>query len=161
MNDPTSPRSATLAYATLLGATRLLTAQCDVFKLWYSRRAYERSRGEMITMLYEKTLNRKILGAKQVKNKEEVSSTSTVENDVATSLPPVVAVDTQQEPDELRVSSQTSFQKAWSYMRGILSKGPIQQRVAEDDGTASAGKILNLMRYVRRIKGTTIGLILS
>lgn len=115
----------------------------------------------MITMLYEKTLNRKILGAKQVKNKEEVSSTSTVENDVATSLPPVVAVDTQQEPDELRVSSQTSFQKAWSYMRGILSKGPIQQRVAEDDGTASAGKILNLMRYVRRIKGTTIGLILS
>lgn len=61
MNDSHSPPSATITYAFISLAFRLVSAQSWVFGLWYQRRAYERSRGEMITMLYEKTLNRKIL----------------------------------------------------------------------------------------------------
>ena len=55
-----SPRlrvAVTYAVLTLLG--RWIAAQSGVFTLWFSRRSYERSRGEMITMIYEKTLRRK------------------------------------------------------------------------------------------------------
>jgi hypothetical protein len=69
--------SATITYAALTVVLRLLASQLAVFNLWYQRRAYERSRGEMITMLYEKTLNRKILGAKQEKQEEETSGRAT------------------------------------------------------------------------------------
>jgi len=46
-------------YAILTLCNNLVSAQCGVFSLWFSRRCYERSRGEMITMVYEKTLRRK------------------------------------------------------------------------------------------------------
>ncbi|KAF1832529.1 P-loop containing nucleoside triphosphate hydrolase protein [Decorospora gaudefroyi] len=65
--------NATITYASLILLLRLAAAQLNVFNLWYQRRAYERSRGELITMLYEKTLHRKILGAKQ-ETKEEYSN---------------------------------------------------------------------------------------
>lgn len=46
-------------YAVLICITNLFRSQCGVFSLWYTRRCYERSRGELITMIYEKTLRRK------------------------------------------------------------------------------------------------------
>lgn len=61
MEDLAAPRSAAITYAFLTLIARLVASQSDVLNLWYSRRAYERSRGEMITMLYEKTLTRKII----------------------------------------------------------------------------------------------------
>lgn len=146
MNDPASPRSATLAYATLLGAARLLVAQCDVFKLWYSRRAYERSRGEMITMLYEKTLNRKILGAKQPKSPENTSTTNTTENDGATSTHTSGGIEDEQRPRNVQADIQHFFRKVWSSMRAIFSKKPKIENIDEDNASASTGKILNLMR---------------
>lgn len=48
-----------VAYAALALLVRLIAAQSAVFSLWFSRRCYERSRGEMITMIYEKTIRRK------------------------------------------------------------------------------------------------------
>lgn len=51
-----------IAITTVTLVARLVTAQSAVFSLWFGRRLYERSRGEMITMLYEKTLNRQIIG---------------------------------------------------------------------------------------------------
>jgi ABC-type multidrug transport system fused ATPase/permease subunit len=46
-------------YAVLTLAANLIGAQSGVFSIWFTRRCYERSRGEMITMIYEKTLRRK------------------------------------------------------------------------------------------------------
>ncbi|PKS05700.1 hypothetical protein jhhlp_007968 [Lomentospora prolificans] len=46
-------------YAGLSLFAKLIKAQSGLFSTWFSRRAYERSRGEMITMIYEKTLRRK------------------------------------------------------------------------------------------------------
>lgn len=63
MEDPIVPRSNAITYAALSLLVRLIAAQSAVFSVWFCRRCYERSRGEMITMLYEKTLARKILGA--------------------------------------------------------------------------------------------------
>ncbi|KUJ20900.1 ABC transporter-like protein [Mollisia scopiformis] len=61
MENPLAPRRAALNYAVLSLVVRLIVAQSSVFTLWFGRRAYERSRGEMITMLYEKTLSRKVV----------------------------------------------------------------------------------------------------
>lgn len=61
MSNPESPQHAAIVYAVLSLMARLIAAQTAVFGIWYSRRAYERSRGQMITMLYEKTLGRKII----------------------------------------------------------------------------------------------------
>ncbi len=44
-----------LLWAGVILFGRLVRGQSGVFSLWFQRRAYERSRGEMITMIYEKT----------------------------------------------------------------------------------------------------------
>lgn len=54
-------KESAIFWAALIMAARLVAAQSAVFSMWFGRRCYERSRGEMITMLYEKTLNRKIM----------------------------------------------------------------------------------------------------
>jgi hypothetical protein len=61
MENPLAPKRAALNYAVLTLIIRLFAVQSGVFTLWFGRRAYERSRGEMITMLYEKTLSRKVI----------------------------------------------------------------------------------------------------
>ena len=63
MESSDTHRNAAITYAMLSLLVRLVASQCSVFNLWFSRRCYERSRGEMITMLYEKTLSRKIIGS--------------------------------------------------------------------------------------------------
>lgn len=62
MEDSNAPRRAAIVYAVLSLVARLIAAQSAVFSLWFSRRSFERSRGEMITMLYEKMLTRKVVG---------------------------------------------------------------------------------------------------
>ncbi|KAI4115101.1 MAG: hypothetical protein LQ345_004235, partial [Seirophora villosa] len=62
MEDESAPRSKAVTFALLSLGVGLVACQSSVFSLWFSRRSYERSRGEMITMLYEKTLSRKIIG---------------------------------------------------------------------------------------------------
>ena len=117
---------------------RLIYTQLGVFTLWHQRRAYERSRGEMITMLYEKTLNRKILGAKQ----DLASQINGEYND----------------PDR-QTNSSNSFPQAnkeqhgWFRRRlfGLFSqiRSVFTRREAEkqrENEPASMGKILNLMR---------------
>ena len=75
-----------IQYATYIFAIRMIAAQIGVFSIWFCRRCYERSRGEMITMLHEKTLNRKIIGesAKQTnkdgKTTEEPASLGKILN---------------------------------------------------------------------------------
>lgn len=60
MQDPEAPMSAAITYSAMTMVVQLIKCQSGVFSLWFGRRCYERSRGEMITMLYEKTLGRKI-----------------------------------------------------------------------------------------------------
>jgi hypothetical protein len=65
MEDLHAPRRAPVVYAVLSLVARLIESQAAVFGLWFSRRCYERSRGEMITMLYEKMLRRKVIGLQE------------------------------------------------------------------------------------------------
>jgi len=84
MEDPHAPRRAAVVYAVLSLLARLLASHTAVFGLWFGRRCYERSRGEMITMLYEKMLTRKVIGLQEKRPKadselvEDSNSESTI-----------------------------------------------------------------------------------
>lgn len=66
MEDPGASTKDAIVIAAVAMVVSLFAAQSGVFSLWYGRRCYERSRGEMITMLYEKTLNRQMGFAEEV-----------------------------------------------------------------------------------------------
>ncbi|CBX90728.1 similar to ABC bile acid transporter [Plenodomus lingam JN3] len=139
MNDEKAPKSATITYAVLGLVLRLVSAQLSVFNLWYQRRAYERSRGEMITMLYEKTLNRKILGAKQEVKEEPTNDhpngeTTETEPGNTTFLP------------DVNKNSSSWLARIIAYIRFLLTKKPKEATAKEEKEAASMGKILNLMR---------------
>ncbi|KAK1144470.1 hypothetical protein N8T08_005343 [Aspergillus melleus] len=70
MNFPDRKRVA-LTYALLSLFLRFVSAQLQVLNIWYGRRCYERSRGEMMMMIYEKALSRKNVFEQQVKDKED------------------------------------------------------------------------------------------
>ena len=134
-----SERKNALKYAVVAMIVRFVTSQSSVFSLWYSRRCYERSRGEMIMMLYEKTLSRKI-----------------------NVIPPQSAVVEHQNGDsanDLRLKQTESLPKVWwrklyEVTKGLLSrKDKVHQKGTEEaDRSASMGKILNLMRYVIQLR---------
>ena len=72
MQDPSASKQVPLTYALLSLAVRFVGAQSQVLNLWYGRRAYERSRGEMITMIYEKALSRKNTFGEKVDARQEL-----------------------------------------------------------------------------------------
>ncbi|KAH8663406.1 ABC transporter-like protein [Tricladium varicosporioides] len=74
MEDSRAPKRAALTYALLSLVVRLIASQSAVFSLWYGRRAYERSRGQLITMLYEKTLSRKMISVSSKAHTSENSN---------------------------------------------------------------------------------------
>ena len=151
MKDPDSPRSATITYAFISLFVRLLSSQCNVFNLWYQRRAYERSRGELITMLYEKTLNRKILGAKQEAKEEAQNGSSNGHSngvvnghaDEETRAEPNGETNTSTQP--VKTAPQSRLGKLWSRIRSLVSRKKKEEK-EEETAAASMGKILNLMR---------------
>lgn len=126
MGDITAPQRSAFTYAALSLAVRLIAAQSGVFSLWFGRRCYERSRGEMITMLYEKTLGRKINFAGAEKPTTEVSNGH---------------VTTNGHPSKDEQSPW--YKQAWRRAVGIFKRKKETPAVKEP---ASMGKILNLMR---------------
>ena len=62
LEDPSAPKRAAITYAVLASVSRVIVSQLGIINLWFSRRAYERCRGELITMLSEKSLSRKMIG---------------------------------------------------------------------------------------------------
>ncbi|KAI5367131.1 putative AAA+ ATPase domain, ABC transporter type 1, transmembrane domain-containing protein [Septoria linicola] len=128
MEDPERPKRVALTYAGLSLIARLLSAQFDVVRLWYGRRSYERSRGEMITMLYEKTLARKMAfkPAEKAEPVQENGATNGHANDEVTPKP--------------RGSWWSGFVKP---LRSFVKKSRAPPPVKEP---ASMGRILNLMR---------------
>ncbi|KAK2758065.1 hypothetical protein FQN54_004472 [Arachnomyces sp. PD_36] len=126
--DPTIPKRVPLTYALLTMVMRFITAQSQVLNLWYGRRAYERSRGEMVMMIYEKTLSRKnVFG----KGTHDGSSESGDEDENANG-----------EGDQENGPSRKKKARSWySFWRRGASRGAVQAKEP-----ASMGKILNLLR---------------
>ncbi|KAK3390752.1 hypothetical protein B0H63DRAFT_466399 [Podospora didyma] len=157
-----TPRSARTALI-IAGAQlfcRLVSTQSSTFNIWFCRRAYERSRGEMITMIYEKTLRRKAFTFAH-----SPSGTSTqVETAADTSEPaqlrsPSVADDstaTTLTDDESEINHEADdpaadkprYQRIASWLRqGYQTiRHQVTSPPTKADSPASTGKILSLMR---------------
>ncbi|KAK5110657.1 hypothetical protein LTR62_005697 [Meristemomyces frigidus] len=133
MEDLQAPRGAAITYAALSLAVRLITCQSGVFSLWFGRRCYERSRGEMITMLYEKTLGRKIAFKPEEEKKEATVSTDT--NGSANGAIPELEIPSKKQP----TLWQKSTRKLSTFFKRVKAVEPTKE-------PASMGKILNLMR---------------
>lgn len=137
MEEVSAPRSKAIAFAVLTLLVRLAACQSSVFSLWFSRRSYERSRGEMITMLYEKTLSRKIIGELALSDKPHMSE-GNVDG-------PALDSDTVRDGLEARPKDeQRPIGKLGLYIRRIFWKPSIKEDIKQ---AASIGKIYNLMRY--------------
>ena len=125
MGDSDSFKTNAIIYAVLRLAVRLVGAQSYALGLWFSRRSYERSRGEMITMLYEKTLSRKIIGTHA--HLAEFSD-ERVDNSLQGSA-----------------KSDRYAKLFWRKLSGWMN-GPSASESRSPRQPASMGKILNLMR---------------
>ncbi|KXJ95711.1 ABC transporter [Microdochium bolleyi] len=129
-----------LLFATAIFAIRLVAAQSGVFSLWYSRRAYERSRGEMLTMVYAKTLSRKSKGGHIEETPAEPA------DDQAHADLPRETNDTGNgngHPHHQKGQDQTFMQKLVSWIP--FAKKKVKAEIPKEQ-PASMGKILNLMR---------------
>nr|POE62773.1 atp-dependent bile acid permease [Quercus suber] len=128
MEDPTASKRAPITYAGLTLIVRMIATQSGIFSLWFGRRCYERSRGEMITMLYEKTLGRKIAVQEQEVDREGDEHRST-------------ANDTSQYADQNK-KDPSRWNRFWQRMSALFkgTEAPVTKE------PASMGKILNLMR---------------
>lgn len=128
MQDPTKPKRVPLTYAMLSLLLRLVAAQSQVLNLWYGRRCYERSRGEMVMMVYEKALLRKnILGRQEKAGQNVLDEESNDGNgNVAANGPETT-------------SDETGFWRR-------LIKGNSKSKKDKTKEAASLGKIFNLLR---------------
>lgn len=148
MQDPAAPLRASIIYAALALAFRIIHAQVLVVELWFGRRAYERSRGQMITGIYEKTLTRKFGGPS-----EDDSSKDDIENN----------------------EDQSWVRKFLQSASGACSCSCLARKdkvKSSAKSPASLGKVLNLLRAdayevaqrfweVEQLVSLPIGLILS
>ncbi|KAI3009281.1 hypothetical protein CBS147346_2172 [Aspergillus niger] len=121
MTDRGSSNRVALTYALLSLVLRLIAAQSQVLSLWYGRRSYERSRGEMIMMVYEKALSRKNVFDQQLVDKAEE--------------------DRLQDEDSTDMDAQPEQRKWWQF--SVFRRATGKEKVKE---TASMGKIFNLLR---------------
>ncbi|RAH81802.1 hypothetical protein BO86DRAFT_313146 [Aspergillus japonicus CBS 114.51] len=122
MKDRSTSNRPALTYALLSLVLRLVLAQAQVLNLWYGRRAYERSRGEMIMMVYEKALSRKNVFDQEISEKEDGAEPS-------------------EETDDETESNCRPKRWCWPFSRPkrVTHKEKIKK-------TASMGKIFNLLR---------------
>nr|POE99453.1 atp-dependent bile acid permease [Quercus suber] len=128
MEDITAPKRAPIIYAGMTLVVRLIATQSFILGLWFGRRCYERSRGEMITMLYEKTLGRKIAVQEQESDRE---------GDLPSSM-------TNGDSHDVKLNKKQSskLRRCWQGLSALFkdTSGPVTKE------PASMGKILNLMR---------------
>lgn len=135
MENTLAPRSRAVTFAVLSLLVRLVACQSSVFSLWYSRRSYERSRGEMITMLYEKMLSRQIIGESAL---SDISKPS--DEEVESAIPDSNTVIERQ---GTAGAVYSTFRRFGRSLKRAIWPGPSQQAQKQP---ASIGKIYNLMR---------------
>ncbi|KAI1143540.1 canalicular multispecific organic anion transporter 1 [Hypoxylon sp. FL0543] len=128
-------RDESFFYALAILLVRLVACQSGVFLLWYSRRAYERSRGELLTAVYAKTLSRKSFGLRTDLGEPPRDSGRECGVEPGEETPLLGA----KPPEETRLTRLLEF------LRLRRSKNETKAKSTQEQ-PASMGKILNLMR---------------
>jgi hypothetical protein len=154
METLSTEKKPAITFALLILGVTLVAAQSAVFSLWFGRRAYERSRGEMITMLYEKTLNRKIIAT--LKEDPEPKSGTNSGEDTTYVSPCEDGEDG--ETSRLLNGHDSKPDEKKSFLSKIFGRKKKKAPLNEENAPASMGKILNLMRgdvYEVSVLGTS------
>ncbi|KAI0468647.1 ABC transporter [Xylaria cf. heliscus] len=143
----TEYRTESIYWAVAMLILRLVGTQSGVFSLWFGRRAYERSRGEMITMVYAKTLVRKSYG-QPTENPENAQDNDSenchgngheYDNHEA-------GVDVDEETPLLgRQAKKSRFERILEFLRLRKTSSPKKTKKPPQQ-PATMGKILNLMK---------------
>ncbi|ORY62344.1 ABC transporter [Pseudomassariella vexata] len=123
MGENPERRADAVGFAVAILVLRLFACQSSVLSLWFSRRSYERSRGEMITTIYAKTLTRKYQSFQPTEKDTSHVNGNVLDGD---------------EPEKGRF--------AWLMTRLRLRRGGSKKKIAPAKPPATMGKILNLMR---------------
>ncbi|CRK46371.1 hypothetical protein BN1723_007025 [Verticillium longisporum] len=135
-------RTTPIMFAAAILCVRLVACQSSVFSLWFSRRCYERSRGEMITTIYAKTLTRKSVGqGLPEKDVDELDESDVVDTEACQ--------DDDAHGEEQHAKRKSRWTGLLSFLRLRRGKPGYQKIVAEPEKTkqpATTGKILNLMK---------------
>lgn len=126
MSIENADKKVALTYAAIMLALRLVFAQSQVLNLWYGRRCYERSRGEMVMMVYEKALARKNTFGQKMQSKEDVENVT--------------------EEDDNTDDSMDEPIKRSRKLCGLIPWRGSKSQKKEVKQTASMGKIFNLLR---------------
>ncbi|CAK7268329.1 hypothetical protein SEPCBS119000_003006 [Sporothrix epigloea] len=130
-------------YAIFICVANITRAQAGIFSLWYSRRCYERSRGELVTMIYEKTLRRKAFtfpGNLDAENNSRTGKGKQRRRSSATQQSRVLVT---------QAGVGTAAGRGGRGARGPAGGGgmaQIAETTVSSSAPASTGKILNLMR---------------
>jgi ABC-type multidrug transport system fused ATPase/permease subunit len=128
MESESRRKQVAMIYALLLWAARFVAAQTSMLSMWYGRRCYERSRGEMIMMVYDKALSRKaVIG---LDKKEATEDSETNGN-----------TDPASEPADKTKKKDSAIYKLF---KELLTGQKATEAVIE--GPASTGKVLNIVR---------------
>ncbi|KAE9977417.1 hypothetical protein EG328_002066 [Venturia inaequalis] len=127
MESESRRKQVAMIYALLLWATRVVSAQTSMLAMWYGRRCYERSRGEMIMMVYDKALSRKAVIGLDKKEADEAAETN-ISTDAANG--------TVEKPKKKRSAIFNLFKEL---LTGQSSTETKQAR-------SSTGKVLNIVR---------------
>ncbi|KAI0400551.1 ABC transporter [Xylaria palmicola] len=132
-------RNESIFWALAMLALRLVSTQSGVFSLWFGRRAYERSRGEMITMVYAKTLARKSYG-QPVENEGHAQGNGHENGNNGD------AADIDEDTPLLGGQPKaTRFRKLLRFLK-LRGAGPDKKTKNPPQQPATMGKILNLMK---------------
>ncbi|KAE9974569.1 hypothetical protein BLS_003081 [Venturia inaequalis] len=127
MENPFSPKRIALTYSLLGLVIQGIEAQSEVLTLWYGRRCYERSRGEMTMMVYEKALSRKnVVGQEETNKANDKANESKDANETAPSI------------------SKSKYHRYCGFFQRFWSKS--EKSKPDTKQPASMGKVLNLIR---------------
>lgn len=146
-----------MVYAGITLFARLVRSQSGVFSLWFSRRNYERSRGEMITMIHEKTLRRKAFtfpSSHEPPQEEPDQDADTPTPGISTST--TLTDDEASNSDDDTASNSTApsnlqkfrslVHRGYTKIHPLKTPAPTAPPSPQDPSPASTGKILNLLR---------------
>ncbi|KAJ5321730.1 uncharacterized protein N7506_010860 [Penicillium brevicompactum] len=133
MKDPSRPKRVALTYAFLSFLLRLVAAQSQVLLLWYGRRSYERSRGEMIMMVYEKALSRKNILGSTIQDDPQVSNSLTddMNDDMVSRAFGGASSPKERNPPPKQAKEAASLGKIFNLLRGDVYE--VAQRFWEVD----------------------------
>lgn len=130
MENPFSPKRIALTYSLLGLIVQGIEAQSEVLTLWYGRRCYERSRGEMTMMVYEKALSRKnVVGQEETEKANDKANKSKDADATAFNGAPI---------------SKSKYHRYCGFFQRFWSKS--EKLKPDTKQPASMGKVLNLIR---------------